>query len=57
MSTAPHDAAAIAQALGSKRAGEVWFAHCPAHSDEHPRLLIRDGEGGRVSVRCLAGCP
>jgi putative DNA primase/helicase len=46
----------IARALGGRRAGATWMARCPAHADREPSLSIKDGGGGRVLVRCHAGC-
>jgi putative DNA primase/helicase len=46
----------IARALGGRRAGATWMARCPAHADREPSLSIKDGDGGRVLVRCHAGC-
>ena len=50
------NAEAIAKALGGRRSGRSWVAHCPAHSDSEPSLAIRDGEDGRPLVHCHAGC-
>ena len=33
-----------------------WIACCPAHEDRTPSLAIRELEGGRLLVRCFAGC-
>jgi putative DNA primase/helicase len=49
-------AESIAQALGGRKAGTTWMARCPAHADREPSLSIKDGDGGRVLVRCHAGC-
>jgi putative DNA primase/helicase len=46
----------IASALGGRRAAATWMARCPAHADREPSLSIKDGGGGRVLVRCHAGC-
>lgn len=46
----------IAKALGGRKAGGGWTARCPAHDDHEPSLSIRDGDGGKVLVRCHAGC-
>ena len=46
----------IAKALGGRKAGGGWTARCPAHNDHEPSLSIRDGDGGKVLVRCHAGC-
>lgn len=34
-----------------------WLSRCPAHEDRGPSLSIGEGQGGRVLVRCFAGCP
>lgn len=49
-------AESIAKALGGRKAGGAWMACCPAHEDREPSLSIVDGKGGRVLVRCHAGC-
>ena len=49
-------AESIAKALGGRRAGGGWMAHCPAHEDRTPSLSIRDTAGGKVLVHCHAGC-
>ena len=46
----------IAKALGGHRAGTTWMARCPAHEDRIPSLSISAGKGGKVLVRCHAGC-
>jgi hypothetical protein len=46
----------IAKALGGRKAGGGWTARCPAHDDHEPSLSVRDGDGGKVLVRCHAGC-
>lgn len=33
-----------------------WRAHCPAHDDQHPSLMIAEGDDGRVLLHCHAGC-
>jgi putative DNA primase/helicase len=32
------------------------MARCPAHEDREPSLSIKDADGGKVLVRCHAGC-
>jgi putative DNA primase/helicase len=49
-------AEAIAKALGGRKAGGAWMACCPAHEDREPSLSITDANGGKVLVRCHAGC-
>jgi hypothetical protein len=39
-----------------KRAGDGWQARCPAHEDRTPSLSIREGDDGRVLLKCHAGC-
>jgi hypothetical protein len=46
----------IARALGGHRAGATWMARCPVHEDRRPSLSISAGKGGKVLVRCHAGC-
>jgi putative DNA primase/helicase len=46
----------IAKALGGRKAGGAWMACCPAHEDREPSLSITDSKGGKVLVRCHAGC-
>lgn len=40
----------------ARRSGGGWVARCPAHADRTPSLSVRDGRGGRVLIRCWAGC-
>ena len=42
---------------GVRRSGKGYVARCPAHDDRSPSLSVGVGEGGRVLVRCFAGCP
>lgn len=39
-----------------RRNGPGWLVLCPAHGDKHPSLSIRDGEGGKLLVKCFVGC-
>ena len=50
-------AESLARSLGGQRAGREWMARCPAHQDDTPSLAIGEGNGGRLLVRCHAGCP
>jgi putative DNA primase/helicase len=50
------NAEAIARALEGRKAGRTWMARCPAHEDREPSLSIVDARGGKVLVRCHAGC-
>jgi putative DNA primase/helicase len=45
----------VARALGGGMAGTTSMRRCPAHPDREPSLSIKDGDGGRVLVRCHAG--
>jgi putative DNA primase/helicase len=49
-------AEAIAKALSGRKVGGGWMARCPAHNDREPSLAIIDAKGGKVLVRCHAGC-
>ncbi len=41
----------------TKRTGNGrYLACCPAHSDKHPSLAIRELDDGRVLIHCFAGC-
>src|SRR5215208_2839961 len=33
-----------------------FMALCPSHDDHTPSLSISEGDGGKVLVRCFAGC-
>jgi putative DNA primase/helicase len=46
----------VAKALGGRKVGFAWMARCPAHDDRKPSLSIRDGDDGKVLLRCHAGC-
>jgi hypothetical protein len=39
-----------------RRCGDGWEARCPAHADARASLTVGVGEGGRVLLRCHAGC-
>lgn len=39
-----------------RRNGRGWTARCPAHEDKSPSLSVREGDDGRILVRCFAGC-
>lgn len=41
---------------GVRRTTNGWTAHCPAHDDETPSLSIKEGDDGRVLMKCHAGC-
>jgi DNA primase len=43
--------------LGSvKKTKSGWSARCPAHEDRQASLSIAEGDGGRVLLKCHAGC-
>ncbi len=42
--------------VGPEVNGE-FIAHCPAHNDEHPSLVITEIDRGGVLLYCRAGCP
>lgn len=42
--------------LGGRWCRTYGVARCPAHRDRSPSLSVRDGDGGRLLVRCFAGC-
>lgn len=52
----------IASALRGKRHGNGWLVSCPCpnhgsgRGDRNPSLSIMDGEGGRLLLKCFAGC-
>jgi len=39
-----------------RHSGEGYRALCPAHDDREPSLSIKEGNDGRVLLRCFAGC-
>jgi hypothetical protein len=41
----------------SRKSGNGWITHCPAHDDRHPSLSISEGQDGKLLVKCFAGCP
>lgn len=41
---------------GFRADGNGWRARCPAHDDRNPSLSIAYGEGGRILLKCHAGC-
>ena len=46
----------LSRLKGVKRCGNGWQAFCPAHNDRKPSLKVDEGEGGKVLVKCFAGC-
>ncbi len=39
-----------------RRNGKGWLVLCPVHGDNHPSLSVRDGEDGKLLVKCFSGC-
>ena len=39
-----------------RRNGPGWLVLCPVHGDKHPSLSLKDGDNGKLLVRCFAGC-
>jgi hypothetical protein len=40
----------------ARRHGKGWMALCPAHDDRNESLSIGEGKGGRILLKCFAGC-
>lgn len=41
---------------GVRGAGRNYRARCPAHDDRNPSLSVREGNDGRILLKCHAGC-
>lgn len=41
---------------GVRPCGDGWIAPCPAHPDRRPSLSIREGDDGKLLLKCFAGC-
>lgn len=39
-----------------RKIGRNWLVRCPAHADRSPSLSIREGDDGRILLRCWSGC-
>lgn len=39
-----------------RKNGGGWTACCPAHDDRRPSLSIREGDDGRLLLKCHSGC-
>lgn len=50
------DAQTLTRALGGAWHGRYGVARCPAHRDRRPSLSLADGDGGRLLLKCHAGC-
>jgi hypothetical protein len=46
----------IVATLSGRMHGSYGLARCPAHKDRSPSLSVREGTGGRILVKCFAGC-
>ena len=46
----------ISRLDGPKKSGNDFIALCPAHEDRTPSLSVATGEGGRILIKCHAGC-
>lgn len=46
----------LAALPGVRQNGSQWKARCPAHDDRQASLSVGVGEGGKVLLRCFAGC-
>jgi hypothetical protein len=49
--------ATVVLAKGRRTTRGYFKCCCPAHDDQRPSLLIFVRAEGRLSFRCLAGCP
>jgi putative DNA primase/helicase len=69
MDAAPADRAALEEEAIMLSAGEIaaalggathngggWLTCCCCHEDKRPSLSLRDGDDGKLLVRCFAGC-
>lgn len=46
----------LAEALGGRRYGKGWMAHCPVHEDRTPSFRISEKADGSPLVHCFGGC-
>jgi len=46
----------LARLEGVRASSGYYVARCPAHSDRNASLSIRKSEGGKVLIKCFAGC-
>lgn len=47
----------LSKLRGVRDSGGGWSARCPAHDDRQNSLSVGVGDGGKVLLRCHAGCP
>jgi hypothetical protein len=50
------NAEAIVKGLRGHKVGAGWMVRCPAHDDHTPSLSIAIAKGGKLLIRCHAGC-
>lgn len=48
--------AALGPAARVTKSGSGYMARCPAHDDQTGSLSIKEGNDGRVLLKCFAGC-
>lgn len=46
----------LSKLCGVRASGGEWSAKCPAHDDEQNSLSVGVGDGGKILLRCHAGC-
>jgi putative DNA primase/helicase len=46
----------LARLQNVRRTGDGWSGRCPGHDDNRASLSIKEGEGGRILIKCHAGC-
>lgn len=46
----------LSRCQGVRSSGSGWTARCPSHDDRRASLSIREGNEGRVLLKCFAGC-
>lgn len=46
----------LSKLRGVRASGSGWSAKCPAHDDQQNSLSVGVGDGGKVLLRCHAGC-
>jgi hypothetical protein len=39
-----------------RKSGAGYTCRCPAHEDKNPSLTVSEGRGGKLLVKCQAGC-
>lgn len=50
------EAATAKTGRSARRSGDGFITCCPAHEDDRESLSVKEGDDGRVLVRCFAGC-